>query len=169
MWWAAHQLQYGLKNDGDFRWFLLLWCNWHLKSSCIKESETNIIELINICSLNAIQSNVFCNENMKLRKAHKERNVRHLAIYELVFNYVSNEILSRFDFWLEPCKYYVSMFLTVFRHPPTLSANISIWPHPPTVVQFVHLHTTLLQWGSNPCLCHFVHFLNFISKRLKES
>ena len=55
----------------------------HLKSSCIKESDTNIIERINICSLNVIQSNqshVFLQWKHEI-KVHKERNVRHLAIY----------------------------------------------------------------------------------------
>ena len=40
MWWAVHTLiAIWIKNDGDFRWFLLLWCSWHLNPSCIRERD----------------------------------------------------------------------------------------------------------------------------------
>ena len=83
MWWAVHTLiAIWIKNDGDFRWFLLLWCSWHLNPSCIKESETNIIEQINKnCSLNVIWSNVFCNENMKLRKTQRKKRTSPDNLY----------------------------------------------------------------------------------------
>ena len=110
-----------IKNDGDFRWFMLLCCNWHLKSSCIKESKTNIIERINICSLNSIKLNVFfCNENIKKSTQRKERaSLGNLCTFRCQIN--ESTRLSFSDFFPPYSHFFhysISKFSTllIFRH-----------------------------------------------------